>query len=81
MLDLAGDVLGLALVGSLELLIDHLESELVLVLVLDGALLLKALLDGWGRGVGILLSGDLDLEADSVRDGDVVNCGLVHGLG
>ena len=66
-LGLRSDNLGLALVGAVELVLDHLKSELVLGCLLLGSELLEALLDGRG-GTGVKSFLDLDLEADWLVD-------------
>ncbi len=55
-LGLTGDHLCLALVGTVKLVLDHLESELGLV-----RLLLETLFDGWG---GAVIKSPLDLDLD-----------------
>lgn len=60
LLDLVGHNLDLALVGSVELILNHLQSERLALL------LLKALLDG-RSGTRITASLHLDVKADGHR--------------
>lgn len=83
-LDLGGDNHSLALIGTVEFILDHLESELVLSGLLLSSELLEALLDGWGCAI-VEPTLNLDLEADGLaftdRLADVVTshgCGLIR---